>query len=70
MEFVPHPLKLVEEVTPVMVEDPNSPHDQFSRRIIEDVLGGLEPKRSELMMFPLEVSEESKTSVGVAHEFP
>lgn len=52
----------------MMIENPSSPPEQSPTRIIEDILGNLEEKGSDLPRVPLEVAEEVGTSVGGVNE--
>lgn len=54
----------------MMVDEPSSQQEHSPSRITEDMLGGLEPKGSELMKVPLEVDKEVGTNAGAVDEIP
>lgn len=53
------------------VDDPSMPEEQSATQMIENVLGDLEPKASNLAVAPLEASEDVKDEevpTGRGHE--
>lgn len=67
VEFVPPPPMPEEEVTAKMTDEPNSPAEQSLSRIIE-VCWMPQAGGSELVIVPLEVSEDVGTNAGVTDE--
>lgn len=52
----------------MMVEELKFLQEQSPTRITKDVLGGLEPEESELLIVPLEVGEEVGTRARATNE--